>query len=479
MIRLAIHIQAAFLAITTNISATAAPPNILFIYTDDQAGWALGASGNPQAFTPNMDLLASQGARFTNAFVTTPVCSPSRAGLMTSRYSSELDIPDFIPSLGHRLYKGGEGLDPAYITFPEILQKGGYTTGLVGKWHLGEEDHFHPTRTGFDEFAGFRGGGSTPINPTLEIHGKTTDFTGRTPDILTDHAIDFLDRHASETFFLAVHYRAPHGAWLPVAKDDWAPYEDLDPVLPHPDYPGLNTQDLKRRMREYLASTRSVDRNLGRLFNTLKRLDLEQNTVVAFTSDHGYNMGHNGIWHKGNGRWAIKTFPPAPPNNDPKYRPNLYDQSLRVPLIVRWPGVTTPGSVIEQNVTNLDWYPTFIDIAQLQAPSFVTVRGRSMIPLLRGEAPEDWPSDLYTEYSMTHYRRSDLRSYRTPEWKLVRDFLNPGRDELYNLASDPEETTNLIDSTDIATREAAAALDHRLLSTMRAIGDPLAEQGPR
>src|SRR5690554_2829716 len=148
-------------------------PNILFIYTDDQAYWTLGASGNDQAFTPNLDALATEGAFFENAFVTTPVCSPSRAALMSGQYASEFGILDFIPQPGHKLYdpQNPIGLRASLITFPEVLQKAGYVTGLVGKWHLGdwtEEDSdqsFHPTNQGYGHFMGLIGGGASPVNP--------------------------------------------------------------------------------------------------------------------------------------------------------------------------------------------------------------------------------------------------------------------------------------------------------------------------
>lgn len=240
-----------------SIPCWATPPNILFLYTDDQAVWSIGAF-DPlhQASTPNIDRLVREGAHFTNAFVTTPVCSPARASLMTSRYGTELGITDFIAQKGHKYEEPDLGLDPKTIIFPEVLSAGGYECGLIGKWHLGALDKHHPTQSGFGYFMGHRGGGWQPDNPTLEVDGTLSDFEGLTTDILTDQALHFLEAEHQSPFFLAVHYRAPHSRWLPVAPEDWEPFKNLDPKLPHPDYPDLNTERVKKMMREYLASVR-------------------------------------------------------------------------------------------------------------------------------------------------------------------------------------------------------------------------------
>jgi len=442
-------------------------PNIVFLFTDDQAPWALGAAGNKWLKTPHMDRLAKEGAYLPNSFTVTPVCSPSRASLMTSRYGSELGIPDWI----HPAKEPELGLDPATVTWPEVLQKADFKTGLVGKWHLGLPDKFHPTRTGFDYFMGFRSGGNSPVNPKLEIDGKTRQFKGLTPDILTTHALKFIDSNKSSPFVLCVHYRAPHARWLPVAEEDWAPYRDLDPAPPHPDYPGLDTQKVKKMTREYMASVASVDRNIGRILKKLDDTGLAQQTIVIFTSDHGYSMGHNGIWHKGNGHWVLKT-PPAATRNIPRgQRPNMYDLSIRVPTIVRWPNVTKPGSVISQTVSNLDWYPTLVSMGQAQLPPGETVRGRDMSGLLAGKAPADWDNNFYAEYSTVHQSRTHMRMYRTPQWKLIRDFLNPERDELYDLANDPQERKNLIHSDLPAVKKVIPQLHAEILKQMKINGD--------
>lgn len=446
-------------------------PNILFVFTDDQAPWAVGASGNQQIKTPNMDRLFREGAYLKNTFTVTPVCSPSRASLMTSRYGSELGITDWIKPGA----EGELGLDPKTITWPELLQQAGYKTGLVGKWHLGVPDRFHPTKTGFGYFMGFRTGGTTPNNPTLEKDGKNEKFQGLTTDILTDHAVEFLKANQQDEapFLLCVHYRAPHARWLPVADEDWAPYEKLDPQIPNPDYPDLNMKRVKQMTREYMASVSGVDRNLGRLLTTLDELKLADNTVVIFSSDHGYNMGHNGIWHKGNGHWVVNQ-PPAASKNIPRgQRPNMYDHSLRIPTAIRWPGKVKAGTTIAQTISILDIYPTLCAIAGVELPEGEIIRGRDFSSLAQGAELKNWNNEFYAQYSTHHQSHTHMRMIRTPQWKLVRDFLNPDRDELYYLVDDPAESTNLIGSDDKATQEMIAQLHAKIIAHMKVTDDPV------
>jgi choline-sulfatase len=460
-----------FIALACFASSTLADrPNILFIMTDDQAPWAVGSFDGPtHADTPHLNRLFEQGTYLPNTFVVTPVCSPSRAALATSRYGSEVGITDWL----HPKTEADHGLDPKTTTWYEILQSTGYHTGLVGKWHLGLLDQFHPTKTGFNYFMGHRGGGWSPSNPTLEKNGANQKFEGLTTDILSDHAIGFLnERPTDKPFLLVLHYRAPHSRWLPVAPEDWAPFENLKPALPHPNYAGLDIPRVEKMTREYLASVRGVDRNVGQIMKTLNDLGQADNTVVVFTSDHGYNMGHNGIWHKGNGHWVLKkdALPPATDNIPRGQRPNMYDASLKVPTAIRWPGVTTPGSVIQSSVTQLDWFPTMVAIAETTVPAGKIVRGRNLAPLLSGNTSE-WQNDVFSQYSTKHQSTTHMRCIRTPEWKLVRDFLNADRDELFHLTTDPGETTNVIG--DAANRSIVQNLHAKILSNMRAIDDTL------
>jgi len=458
-------------------------PNIVFIYTDDQAAWDIGVSGNKQIVTPNLDRLANEGAWFKNSFVTTPVCSPARVSLMTSQYASEYGILDFIPQPGHKLYdpENDPGLSPESVTFSEVLQKNGYTTGLIGKWHLGDwlndsTKKHHPTNNGFDYFMGLTGGGTKSKDPTLEIDGIVKIVEGFTTNILTDYAIEFIKKNTDHPFLLCLHYRAPHGPRIPVPEEDWEPYINLDPEIPNPDYPDLDIEKVKTKMKEYFASTTGIDSNVGRILKLLDELKLEENTVVIFSSDHGYNMGHNGIEHKGNGYWITKTYPPAQGNIAERSRPNMYDNSLRVPAIIKWPGVVKPGIVIENNMTNLDWYPTLLELGKSKIPEKKIIRGRSLVPLLKGEKADDWNNDVYAEYSMINYSKAFMRTYRTSRWKLTEDFANEGRDELYDLETDLLETTNLILSDSEEVRKTIKNLHEKIIMKMKEINDPLLQQ---
>ena len=447
----------------SSIQAQPKRPNIIFIQTDDQAAWALGVSGNRDAHTPNLDRFFREGAYLRNAFVSTPVCSPSRASLITSRYGTELGITDWInPNL-----EPGIGLSPETVTWPKLLADAGYFNGLIGKWHLGTQDRFHPSKFGFKYFMGFRAGGEATRNPKLEVNGEVKQVEGFTVDIVTDDAIRFLREHRSKTFMLMLNYREPHTAYLPVRDEDWQKVKDVD--LKIPDYPDLDVPRAKKIMREYLASVAALDRNVGRVLAAIDELKLRENTVVIFTSDHGYNIGHHGIWHKGNGHYILNSTPSSNSRDPQVQRPNVFDTSLRTPTAVRWPGVIKPGTEINHTVTNLDWFPTILSVAGVKAPANAIIRGRDITPLLRGRKVK-WDDDLYVEWSQHHYTTTHLRMYRTPQWKLVRDFLNDGKDELYHLAVDPGENQNLI--TDPLARDIRLKLEAKMIEKMRANNDP-------
>jgi len=460
-------VAAASQVIPRQAAAQEQHPNILFVYTDDQAPWALGASGNAQAHTPNMDRLAAEGAYLTNSFVTTPVCSPSRVGLLCSRYGSEVGITDWInPTKEPDL-----GLDARMPTWARDLERAGYATALVGKWHLGIQDHQHPTHFGYQEFAGFRPGGNKVKDPELEIDGELQTVEGLTTDILTDQALGYIETFAGkQPFALSVHYRAPHGAWLPVADEDWAAVKDLDPELPEPDFPDLDSERAKRVMREYLASVAGVDRNLGRLLDALEEHGVAENTIVIFTSDHGYNIGHHGLLHKGNGSRLTNEFRGKGSRHPGVTRPNMFDTSLRVPTLIRWPGELQPGSQFSPTFSNLDWYPTLLAMAGVAPQENAVIRGKNYLPVLRG-ARIRWDNRLYGEYSIHHYVEAHLRMLRTPEWKLIRDFKNKGRDELYHLAEDPNETQNLINDTRPEVVAMKENLDKGIRDRMKRLND--------
>ena len=448
-------------------------PNIVFIYTDDQGPWAVGVEGTAQVRTPNIDRIFYEGARLTKAFVATPVCSPARLNVLTSRYGTERGITDWInpraePDLG---------LDPKTATWPGLLAKAGYTTGLVGKWHLGTLDRFHPTRMGYQYFMGFREGGTRVKGAMLEVDGQPQKFDGFTVNVLTDHALAFVRTNRDRPFALSLHYRSPHAPWLPLPEEDWSAFENLDSQLPEPDHPHLRVEYLRKVWREYLGSVASVDRNVGRMLALLKELGLERKTIVIFSSDHGYNLSHHALMYKGNAHWMLEksALPPATEYVPSMRRPNMFDTSLRVPAAVRWPGVIEPGTVVDDTVLNLDWFPTLLAMAGVEMPEGVTIHGRNFLPLLKGQKIPGWSNEFYAEYSMHHGATTHMRTWRTPEWKLVRDFRDRNRDELYNLRQDPGETKNLIRDQSDEVRRVVDELHAKILARMRQIKDPALE----
>jgi uncharacterized sulfatase len=222
--------------------------------------------------------------------------------------------------------------------------------------------------------------------------------------------------------------------------------------------------------REYYASIASVDRNVGRVLDAIDRLGIAENTIVVFTSDHGYHTGHHGLWFKGNAHWETTELPPQRwPKIARERRPNLYDQALRTPTAVRWPAGIRAGMTVPQVISNLDWYPTLLAMAGVEMPE-ATVRGRNAWPMLRGLRIA-WDNDLYLEYSMRHGSTTDMRGYRTPDWKLMIDFANQDRAELYDLRNDPGEHHNLVDSERADARAARTELTAKIHERMRALND--------
>lgn len=454
--------------ITANCTA-ANQPNIVFIYTDDQAPTAVGFAGNKELKTPNIDRIANEGIQIPNAFTVTPVCSPSRASLVTSRYACELGILDWInPKTETEL-----GLNPNTVTWMELLQQAGYRTALSGKWHLGTADRYHPTLQGYDEFMGIRDGGCPPKNPVLEIDGHNVKTSGFTVDLVTEHALEFIKENKGKPFLSSIHYREPHAAWLPTRDEDWEPYKDLDPTLPEPVHPDLNIELVKKRTREYYASVASVDRNVGRVLDLLDELEIADNTIVVFTSDHGYHNGHHALWFKGNAHWILNELPPQQYKNIARLRrPNMFDQALRVPTAIRWPDGLKGGRTVPQTMSNLDWYPTLLAMANVELPDDLTIRGRDFTPMLKGLRIA-WNNDFYAEYSMRHGAKTDMRCWRTPEWKLMIDFANEGRGELYDLKNDPVELKNLYESQAPQHVEIRKELKSKILNRIKEINDPL------
>ena len=441
------------------IAAAARRPNLVAIVTDDQGQWAVGAYGNREIHTPNLDRIAREGMLFTRAFTNTPVCSPSRATYFTGLYPTEVGITDYLSPAEAR---GGAGLRG--LTWPAVLQRSGYRTALVGKWHLGEQPQFHPTKLGFDHFMGFLGGATRTMDPPLEQDGREQSFKGPTPDVLTENALAFLQANRDRPFSLSLHFREPHLPYGPVDPADTAHYKDLDPTIPN--LPGLNVTALKQSTKAYYASISSVDRNVGRVLRALDELGLAENTLVLFTSDHGYNEGRHYVKTKGNGDWIAGGV-------GGPMRPNMWDTSILVPLLMRWPAVIKPGSRSDAMVSNLDLFRTLLGALGVPVPPDARARGADYSPLLRGQ-PIGRREVVFGQYDLHNGGLAYMRMIRTERYKLVRFFHANNLDELYDLERDPDEMTNLARGPRAAESEPLQQpLRAELLKWMASIDDPL------
>ncbi|MDQ8194058.1 sulfatase-like hydrolase/transferase [Coraliomargarita sp. SDUM461004] len=462
-------------------------PNVCFIYVDDQAAWTIGAYGNEEAHTPNLDQLAAEGALMENAFCSTPVCSPARAAMLTGRYSTETGIPDFIPHPNHiahtEAWHGvGVGLDMK--TFPSVLADNGYETALFGKWHVGDwtldpDQRFHPTKNGYNYFFGMTGGGVSPENPEFEEDGVLKTFEGYCDEILTERAVQYLQTKAEDgdtkPFMLSLNLRQPHHPWNPVPECDMAHYRDKELKLPDPDYPDLDIEHLQERMRGYMAGVSGVDRMVGQIMDALEQNGLSENTILIFSADHGFMMGHNGLHHKGNGLQATRTKDKNP------YVPNVSESSLNVPCLVRWPSHIQAGQRHDAMLSDVDWFPTVLELAGCELPEDVTVRGSSWAPMLLGGSVDGWRDAVYSEYDMCVYAHSHLRALRSERWKLVLDFHNPWRSAFYDMQTDDPEAVNLIAANSgpleyqLEVKAAIREMSEKLIEIMSEKQDSFAE----
>ena len=480
----------------TSIGLAAERPNIVFIFTDDHAPHAIGAydgwlkSVNP---TPNIDRLASQGMLFENSFCTNSICGPSRAVILTGKHSHK-----------NGFMNNGNNFDGDQQTFPKLLRKGGYQTAFFGKWHLKSRPQ------GFDEWKVLPGQGLY-YNPDFLTPDGKVRVDGYCTDIVTDMAIEWLEENhqSGKPFMLMCQHKAPHRNWMPALRhlhlyddieipepatlfDDYkdnAPparhqeleidrhmdlnydlFVDLTPEFSSPasqerqdksawqnmkrmspeqlktwrDAYGpkdeqfhaanLSGRDLvrwkyQRYAKNYLRCIKGVDENVGRLMKTLDDLSLTDNTVVIYSSDQGFYVGDHGWYDK---RW-------------------MYEESLKMPFIAKWPGVTKPGSRNDLMIQNLDYAETFLDIAGLDIPN--DMQGKSLVPLLKGQRPEDWRKSIYYHYYEYPSVHMVPRHYgiRTETEKLIH-FYQFDEWEYYNLNDDPDELLNQYNNPKNQTR---------------------------
>ncbi len=399
-------------------------PNFVFILIDDM-GWPdLGCYGNEFHETPNIDRLAAEGMRFTDAYAACPVCSPTRASIVSGQYPARVGITDFIP--GHwRPYEKlrvpinrQQFLPHDSVTIAEALQPAGYTSGIYGKWHLGGLEHY-PDKQGFDAM-GVRRGNHKKFSLFPEVDLPEDPYMS---EVLTDEAEKFIESNQDRPFCLCLHHYAVH---IPLqARDQLVKkYENK----PKPDT-GVNHPI-------YAAMVEHVDKSVGRILDKLDSLELSDNTIVVFFSDNG------GLRQRFDGDGPIVST--NAPLRDEKG--TLYEGGIRVPMIVRWPGMIEPGGTNDTPVTSVDLYPTFLEIAGAAAPPDHPLDGESLAPLLtRNDQLER--DAIYWHYPHYHHS-SPAGAIREGDWKLI-EFYEDGHLELYNLRNDIGEQTNL------ASRESA------------------------
>jgi len=396
--------------------------NLVLIMTDDQGSWSMGCYGNKEAHTPVLDKLAADGVRMSRAFANCPVCSPSRATFVTGRIPSQHGIHDWIKNenMGPR----ARYCLPREKLISQFLAEAGYTCGLSGKWHLG--DSLHP-RAGYSFWYAMPQGGSQYNDAEMIWQEKVVKTEGYVTDRITDKAIEFLGQNRDRPFFLNVEYNAPHSPYTGHPQDLVGLFADtlfdsIPKLPPHPWASSLMDHHHRRGpLEQYFAACAGVDRAVGRILAELDRLGLTGKTLVVYTSDQGFCTGHHGVWGKGNG-------------TNPR---NAFDTSLQMPMIFSHPGRLKPGRTVDAMVSAYDFMPTVLDYLGLPVPADRNLPGRSFAPMLRGEQQPDWPDAVFAEYGQ-------LRMIRTADHKYIHR-ANGGPFELYDLRSDPDETTNLVD----------------------------------
>ncbi|MDH5821648.1 sulfatase [Luteimonas sp. RD2P54] len=446
------------LALTAPAAAQrdAPPRNVVFILSDDHRHDFMGfVPGAPEWLeTPSLDRMAAAGAHVENAFVTTALCSPSRASILTGQYAHRHEIVD-----------NSSPIPAGTRFFPEFLQRAGYRTAYVGKWHMGEVDD--APQPGFDHWVSFQGQGVYE-NPVLNVNGRRVRAEGYTTDLLTGHALDWLKRHRArepETpFFLYLSHKAVHAEFEPAprhrgrhagrpipypptmpaaenrAKPDWvrAQRDSWHGV----DYLYHGQMEFDGFYRAYTETLLALDESVGRVLDYLEETGLADSTLVIYMGDNGFLLGEHGLIDKR----------------------NAYEESMRVPMLAWAPGFIAPGSKIGAMVRNIDIAPTLLELAGAAAP--IVMDGRSVLPLLRG-APADWPLEMLYEYywedafphTPTVFALRDQR-YKYIYYHGVWDSA-----ELYDLQADPQERSNLI--RDPAQRDRAAAMKARMWALLR------------
>ncbi|WP_274362550.1 sulfatase family protein [Paenibacillus thermotolerans] len=461
-------------------------PNIVFIMSDDHASHAMSCYGSKVNVTPNIDRIASEGIRFDNCFCTNSICSPSRAAILTGKYNHLNGVKAI-----------DEHFDGTQTTFPKLLQADGYQTAMIGKWHLGHGGNADPT--GFDYWNVINGQGDYH-EPEFYEMGELRTYSGYVTDLITDFSLQWLEqRDRTRPFLLMCHHKAPHRPWDPDEKHKHL-YEDED--IPEPetfydDYEsraqaavnanmrienmierdtkgappeGLSDIEVKRwkyqrYMKDYLRCVASIDDNVGRLLDYLDAEGLAEDTIVIYTSDQGFFLGDHG--------WFDKRF--------------MYEESLRMPFVVRYPREIPAGSATDAMALNVDFAQTFLDYADIPAPE--DMQGHSLRPLFRNETPEGWRTSMYYRYWMhldVHHNVYSHYGIRTHDYKLIYyyaealgtagslDERRPPEWELFDLRKDPYEMKNVY--ADPSYADIISQLKQELAELQRKVLDEPVEQ---
>jgi arylsulfatase A-like enzyme len=449
-------------------------PNIVFIFSDDHAYQAISAYGESRKLidTPNLDRIAKEGVRFNRCVVPNSICGPSRATVLTGKYNH---LNGFVNNSNSRF-------DGSQMTFPKLMQAAGYQTAMVGKWHLMSDP------TGFDFWQILVGQG-VYYNPPMIRNGEKVKLEGYVTDLITDASLDWLKgRDKTKPFVLMCQQKAPHREWEPALRhlDHDGDRKYAEPETLFDNYEGrgiaekdqdmtiektMNEKDLKlmappqltpeqrkvwdayyeprneafkkanlsgrelvswkyqRYMHDYLGCIKSVDESVGRILKYLDDEGLAENTLVVYSADQGFYLGEHGWFDK---RW-------------------IFEESLRTPLLVRWPGVAKAGAVNDDMVSNLDFAETFLDAAGLPIPA--EMQGRSLIPVLKGATPADWRKSFYYqyyEYPVPHHVRPHY-GVVTDRYKLVHFYgTKDAYWEMFDLQKDPREMRSVFGSTEYA-----------------------------
>ncbi|MDO5644961.1 MAG: sulfatase [Dermabacter sp.] len=464
-------------------------PNLIFILADDHAPHAISAYGSAVNSTPQIDRLAQEGALLASTYCTNSICTPSRATILTGTYSHVNGVPGIFAEMDYRV-----------PTFIDALHDAGYSTAIFGKWHLGESASAQPR--GFDEWLVFPGQGEY-INPAMIGPDGERVVDGYATDIVTDLSLDWLERRDPEKpFALLVHHKAPHRPWVPDSK-----HQHLYPAgsIPEPetffdDHSGLSSavqqltmsiaddlteRDIKeptppelegpekvreraswkyqRYMRDYLQCVQAIDDNVGRLLDRLDAEALADDTIVVYCSDQGFFLGDHG--------WFDKRL--------------MFEQSLQMPVVIRWPAEIPAGTRCEAMSTNVDFAATLLDMCGIDPDSALPQQqGRSLRPWLRGEQVPGWPDSMYYRYwehDDPHHHVPAHYGVRTSRYKLIRyygaplgvpgssEHLTPDEWEMFDLQADPHELVNVID--DPAYAEVKVELEAELARLQTQYGD--------